>query len=126
MTDTFDPDRVHEILAILMLVLLLPTVAVAFAYIQSLGSFFNELKHKEPEVWERVGAPRLVEMLLLPFLRFRRYYAFLPVLQERAARQDGYRHAGRTYLLLKTGLALTALLFVLGGVIVVWMAYHDL
>ena len=81
-----DPARVHEILAIAMMVLMLPTVVVALAYIQSLGSFFNELKQKEPEVWQRVGAPGLFGMLVLPFFRFRKYYAFLPVLQERSAR----------------------------------------
>jgi hypothetical protein len=127
MMDAYDPARVHEFLAILMLVLLVPTAAVAFAYIRALGAFFNELKQREPDVWRTVGTPGLFGMLTLPFFRFRKYSSFLPVLRERVARQgDGYRHAGRTYLLLKVGLSLTVVLFILGGIIVFWMVYHDL
>jgi hypothetical protein len=124
--DTIDPARVHEILAIAMLILLLPTATVAFAYIRALGAFFSELKHKEPDVWQRVGAPGF-GMLARPDGHFRRYYAFYPVLQERATRQDdGYRHAGRAYRLLRVGLLMTAAVFVLGGMIVFWMVSHEL
>jgi len=127
MTDTFDPTRVHEILALAMLLLLLPTAAVAFAYLRTLGAFLGELKQEEPDVWQRVGAPGMVDMMVLPLRRFRKYYAFYPVLRERAATGDErYRFARRAYRLLKVGLVMTAALFVLGGATIAWMARYDL
>jgi flagellar basal body-associated protein FliL len=125
MSDSYDAARIHEILAILILILLVPTAAVAFAYIRALGAFFSELKQKEPDVWQKVGAPGF-GMAARPFMRSRTYYAFYPVLRERAARQGGYRHAARAYRLLRVGLVMTAAVFVLGGMVVFWMVYHDL
>ncbi|WP_259055627.1 hypothetical protein [Methylohalomonas lacus] len=47
-------------------------------------SFYDELKQKEPDVWQTVEAPSLANMVMLPFWRFRKYYAFYPALKERA------------------------------------------
>jgi hypothetical protein len=127
MIDTYDPAPVHEMLALAMLLLLLLTAAVAFAYVSTLGAFFRELKEKEPDVWQRIGTPTLLDMMAMPFLRFRKYYPFYPALQERAANdRAGYPYAGRAWLLLRVGLAMTALLFLLGGVLIYWMVSHDL
>lgn len=127
MMDLSDPDKIHELLIILVLIVMFPTAFVTMGYINVLGAFFRELKEKEPLVWTNIGAPGLLNMMLLPFLRFKKYYAFLPVLRERAARNDGsYQHAGLAYLLLKLGLAMCMLLFALVGIVVLWIIYHGL
>ena len=127
MPNLSNPNTVHEILAIALVTAMFPVAFLAMAYINTLSAFFNELKEKEPNVWASVGSPRLLDMLVLPFLRFKKYYAFLPVLQERAVRDDGdYKYARRAYMLLKAGLAMTALLFSLAGMLVFWILYHGL
>ena len=93
----------NEILAISLMGLAFVGMILSAIYIRSLTAFFAELRQKEPEVWEKIGHPSLVSMLLLPFRCFRKFYAFYPVLKER--RYDaGYRHAATAYWLLKAGL----------------------
>ena len=127
MINLSDPHKIHEFLIILLLVVIFPMFLVLMGYINVLGAFFRELQSKEPEVWKNIGAPGLLNMLLLPFWRFKKYYAFLPVLQERAANRNGnYKHAGLAYMLLKLGLFMCTLAFTLVGIIIFWIFYHNL
>lgn len=104
-----------------------PTAVLAMLYMRALNGFFAELKVREPELWQRIGRPGLLNMVALPFLRFRKYTAFLPHLRQRAKDPEGeYRHAGRAYALLLAGLGMMALMFVLVGVTVAWIVYHGL
>lgn len=122
-----DPARVHEFLATLLVALLVPGVVLAIAYLRTLDKFFAELQLKEPQVWVQVGSPRLVNMLLLPFQHFRKFYAFLFVLRERAADTQGaYRYAAPAYRLLKAGLAFALFLLSIASVTVFWIVYHGL
>ena len=125
MPDLSDPNKVHELLVILLLCILFPTFLVLAGYVRALGGFFQELKVNEHAVWERIGSPSLPDMLLLPFFRFRKYFAFLPVLRERAG-TEGYRHAAAAYLLLRLGLVLCTALFVMTGVVILWVVRHGL
>jgi hypothetical protein len=126
MSEPYDPGRFHEILALVTMAMLFLTAGVAFAYIRALGTFLNELKEKEPDVWRRVGTPGLASMFVWSTARARDCRAFLPVLRERAREHGGYAHASRTWRLLKTGLGLTVVVFALAAVLIAWITYHDL
>lgn len=92
-----------ETFALVLLALVSGGTALAVVYILALTAFFRELRAGEPLVWQDIGSPTLMNMLCLPFWRFRKFYAFLPVLQAR--RNDkAYRHAGMAYTLLRVGL----------------------
>lgn len=121
------PDQVHEVLVIAVLIAMLPAGLLAMLYLRALNDFFGELKVKEPELWRRIGHPGLLNMVALPFLRFRKYTAFLPHLRQRAKDpESGYDHAGRAYVLLLAGLSLVALMFALVAVTIAWIFYHGL
>lgn len=90
-------------LATLLLIMVFGGVVVASAYIWVLTRFFKELRQKEPEVWQQVGSPTLVNMLALPMLNFRKFYIFLPFLAERRA-HGSYKHATFAYAMLLFGL----------------------
>lgn len=127
MPDFSDPNQVHELLAMLLVMVLLTTAVVAILYLNALNRFFAELERKEPEIWNSIGSPNMKGMLQKPHKRFYKSFAFLPVLRERAQRPArDYNHARRAYSLLKTGLALSALLAIIGSVIAGWIAYHGL
>ena len=122
-----DPKAVHEALALLWVALLIVTFPVAMLYLLALAKFFNELKAKEPEIWSRVGSPNMVGMVVMPVPRFQRYFAFYPVLRQRAKKHiPHYRHARSAYILLNLGLGATSLLFILSGIILFWIIWHDL
>lgn len=122
-----DPNAVHEVLVIALFIGLFVGVMVAMAYVRVLGWFFEELKSKEPEVWATIGSPTVLDMLALPFARFRKYWAFVPVLRERAATgRHAYRYAAAAYRLLLAGLSISVILFGLSGVTAFWIAYHGL
>ena len=122
-----DPKAVHEALALLWVALLIVTFPVAMLYLLALAKFFNELKAKEPEIWSRVGSPNMVGMVVMPVPRFQRYFAFYPVLRQRAKKHTPhYRHARSAYILLNLGLGATSLLFILSGIILFWIIWHDL
>lgn len=94
----------HETLAAILIGLIFLGLAMAVNYIWVLTRFFKELRRKEPELWRDIGSPSLANMLFLPFMRFRKFYAFLPILKAR--RYDGgYNYASRAIILLYTGLA---------------------
>jgi hypothetical protein len=106
---------------------MLQTFFLAIAYLKVVDAFFSELRKKEPEVWKTIGTPGLLSMILLPFWRSKKYYAFLHILQDRAARNnDDYKYVGLAYILLKTGFAMCLVLLTLSGIVIFWIAYHDL
>ena len=121
-----DPNAIHEVLAIALMVGLLFTAVLVLGYMRSLGRFFEELKVNEPAVWARVGSPALTDMMVAPFRNFRKYYAFLPVLRQRAEEEGKYRHAASAYLLLRLGLVAALALFLLAGVIAYWILRQGL
>lgn len=122
-----DPKAVHEVLALLWVALLIATFPVAMLYLHELAKFFNELKTKEPDIWRRVGSPHMEGMVVMPVPRFQRYFAFYPVLRQRAKKHTPhYRHARSAYVLLNLGICATCLLFILSGIILFWIAWHDL
>lgn len=122
-----NPDQVHEILAISILIILFPAGILAMLYMRALNAFFEELKVREPELWKRIGRPGLLNMVVLPFLRFRKYTAFLPHLRQRAKDSgSGYRYAGRAYALLLSGVIMMSVIFTLVGVTIFWIFYHGL
>jgi len=128
MLDFSDPHQVHEALAIALMLLLFPGVVLAMAYLHVLNKFFKELALNEPAVWDRIGAPTVLNLTQRTTRNIlTRYFAFLPVLRERAATRDGrYRHAGLAYTLLKIGLWFTAAMFAICGMLIFWMTYHGL
>lgn len=91
-------------------------VLLALCYLYMLTSFFKELRHREPELWRGIGSPGLLNMLLLPFINFRKFYAFLPHLKAR--RHSDYRYARAAWNMLRVGLGYVALLFLLTA----WLA----
>jgi hypothetical protein len=101
----------QEVLATLLLVLVFAGVALAACYVRVLTSFFKELRHKEPDVWHSIGSPSLLNMLLMPFKNFKKYYAFLPILKAR--RYGDYKYAARAWVLLVAGLLYFILLLIL-------------
>lgn len=124
---TSDPEKVHEWLITLLLMVTLQILVLAMAYLKVVDAFFSELRKKEPEVWKTIGTPGLLSMIRLPFWHSKKYYAFLRILQERAARNsDDYKYVGLVYILLKTGFAMCLVLLTLSGMVIFWIAYHDL
>ena len=115
-----DPNAIHEMLAMTLVVGLLVVAVLVLVYMRTLGRFFEELKVNEPAVWTRVGSPGLTDMMVAPLRNFRKYYAFLPVLRQRAE-VGKYRHAASAYLLLRLGLVAALALFLLAGVIAYWV-----
>ncbi len=100
-----------ELLAVSLLVMVFAGTGLAMLYIRMLTRFFAELREREPQQWKAIGGPSLLNMLLLPFINFRKFYAFYPVLKAR--RHDpAYRYAHPAYRLLKTGLCFCIALFV--------------
>lgn len=122
-----DPDAVHELLAIAIVILLAANALLAALYLRVLGWFFEELKLREPDVWVHVGSPGVLDMMLLPLARFRKYYAFLPVLRERATRpHHAYQYAAPAFRLLAAGLATALVAFGLVGATAFWIVRHGL
>jgi hypothetical protein len=101
----------QETLALILCGLIFAGVIVAGLYMLALTGFFRELREREPDVWRGIGGPSLSNMLLLPVVNFRKFYAFYHVLKAR--RGGAYRYAGRAWLLLWTGLLFCLALFVL-------------
>lgn len=97
-----------EIVAVLVMGLVFVGVALAGYYAWVLTSFFKELRYREPEVWQSIGSPTLPNMLLLPFIHFKKFYAFLPALKAR--RHSNYRYANKAWMMLKLGLLYCLLL----------------
>lgn len=128
MTDLFsDPGKVHQLLVILVLIVMLQMLFLAMAYLKVVDAFFSELRKKEPEAWKTISTPGLLSMTLLSFWRSKRYYAFLHILQEHAAKNsDDYKYVWLAYILLRTGLAVCLVMLTLSGVVIFWIAYHDL
>lgn len=93
---------VQEMTAVILLCLIFAGVGLAFLYIFTLTRFFNELREKEPDVWEKIGKPTLNNMLFLPFINFHKFYAFFSVLKAR--REENYKYARKAYTLLCVGL----------------------
>lgn len=112
-----------EILAVILVALVFIGLAIAVCYMWMLARFFKELRRKEPEVWRAIGSPSLADMLCLPLIRFRKFYAFLPIVKARRY-DDAYGYASRVYVLLHIGLAYSAVLLcfamVSGFYIVFW------
>ena len=100
-----------EVLASILMVLVFAGAAMAVYYIALLTGFFKELRAREPDVWRSIGSPTLLNMLLLPFLRFKKYYAFLPILKAR--RDCDYKYARRAWNMLIAGLMYCVLLAVM-------------
>ncbi len=98
----------QEFLATSMLILIFIGVAIAAAYIWTLTRFFNELRMREPEVWENIGAPSLPNMVFLPYRKFYKYYSFFKILRARS--QSDYKYAGKAYFMLRFGLVYCLLL----------------
>lgn len=92
----------QEILGIVLMVMIFGGVGLAAAYIWILTRFFEELREKEPEVWKKIGAPTLANILLKPERGSKKFYAFFPVLKAR--RKSDYKYAGRAYFLFCAGL----------------------
>ncbi|WP_133131346.1 hypothetical protein [Legionella yabuuchiae] len=99
---------VQEISFFMLLFLIFAGVGLAFTYIFILTRFFQELREKEPETWERIGRPTLENMLFLPFINFHKFYAFFSVLKAR--RESDYKYARKAYMLLIIGLMYVLLL----------------
>lgn len=128
MTDLIsDPGKVRELLVMLVLIVMLQTFFLTMAYLKVVDAFFSELRKKEPEVWKMISMPGLLSMILLSFWRSKKYYAFLHILQEHATKNsDDYKYVWLAYILLRTGLAVCLVLLTLSGVVIFWIAYHDL
>ncbi|MGM0421507.1 MAG: hypothetical protein ACQEQL_00255 [Pseudomonadota bacterium] len=99
----------QETLALILLAMIFGGVALAGAYVLVLNCFFKELREREPEVHQKIGNPGLTNMVFLPFIKFRKFYAFYPVLKQR--RHSDYKYAGKAYLLLNLGLGYCAVVF---------------
>jgi len=103
--------NVQEIFAQILLGLTFTLACHAALYIGTLIRFLKELRQREPDVWRKIGSPTLLNMLFLPFIRFRKFYAFMPVLKARR-HQAEYRHAKNAWRLLRFGLMFCVLLLV--------------
>lgn len=101
-----------EILATSILLLLPACLLLVLYYLHALLGFFKELRRQEPALWKQIGSPTLANMLLLPFLNFRKFYAFLPHLRARTT-DANYRYAPSAWRALRMGLGFVALLFLL-------------
>lgn len=100
-----------EILAQILLGLIFLGTLIAGLYIHTLTRFFKELRGREPALWQKIGSPTLLNMLILPLINFRKFYAFLPVLKQR--RDDArYLYAERAWRLLVCGLLFCVVLLV--------------
>lgn len=108
-----------QALMIVLLLLVATGFCLATAYIWRLMQFFNELRHKEPDVWQKIGAPTWFNVFFLPFIRFHKFYAFYPILKAR--RNSDYQYANKAYHLLNVGLLYFLLVFVIVLVIVMFM-----
>lgn len=105
----------EDILVAVFVVLFVITWLMAMSYVFILGRFFNEVKQKEPDTWQTIGRPGLLDMMFLPFLRFHKYTRFLPYLIERKNNPSlGYRWAAPTYYLLLGGLSMFVVLVLVG------------
>ena len=100
----------QETLATGLLFLTFFGCGIALVYIWNLIKFFEELKDREPKVWESIGKPSLFNMLFLPFINFRKFYAFLPTLKAR--RNSDYQYARKAYRMLNVGLVFFVLLII--------------
>jgi hypothetical protein len=99
------------ILATLLMVMVFAGMPLVMAYIWCLTRFFKEVQKNEPGLWQEIGKPTLANMLCLPFINFRKFYAFLPALLERRSSGE-YRYAGRAIILLLAGLSYFILLMI--------------
>lgn len=117
-------SNIQELLATSLLVLVFTGTLFGACYIWILTRFFNELHKKEPDAWEKIGSPALVNMLVLPFINVQKFYAFYSVLK--AHRKDNYRYAGKAYCMLWLGLAYCLLLFVMALLLAVGIVFQHL
>lgn len=101
--------KLDEYLAISLMLFVFIGVIIAAVYMSLLASFFKELRKQEIDIWEKIGSPTLFNMLLMPFVNFRKFYAFLPELKIRRT-YSKYQYANKAYFMFQFGLIYCCLL----------------